>query len=354
MAVRVASLLLLFAMLASALASGAVVSWLYDVSVPVSDQSQSELRSATRSALLEMLSRATGLAEVPRNDAVREALADPGRYYVQYRYEQRETAAGRELELVVSFGPSAITRLLSTAALPLWSANRPTVVAWLVVEDAQGQRTILDAGSDNVVLTGLEDQARRRGVPLVVPVMDLDDQFAVPAAAVYGGISPVLEEASQRYGADALLIGKIRQDTDEAWAVAWEFWMRESERQLVVTNPDGARAGASGADLMAEEMAVRYAVYGDKSGILQLEISAVRSLADYGGVLEYLDALEFVDSVQVRMVTPDAIRLDLVTPTEWQRFLELLALDGRLTPVPGPVGADRHQLAWRGASDDRR
>lgn len=346
MLVRLVSLTLVLLTLCGSPVRAAVVDWLYDVEVPVEDQSRAARRDATRAALLEMLTRMTGLVDVPLNDAVNGALSDPGRYFVQYRYEQRSGEQGPEPTLIVRFAPAAITRLVSAANLPLWGANRPSVIAWLVTDEAN-QREILGADSSHPVLLGLQAQARRRGIALVVPLMDLEDQFAVPAAAVYGSVAQILEEGSRRYGADMMLIARIRRDPTDRWALQWEFWMRDSERELVIVEHDPGQVGAAGADLVADELAARYAVYGGETGILKLQVLAVESLRDYGGLMEYLDSLEFIESVQVTEVDNASVLLDLVTATEWQRFIELLELEGRLAPLPWAIGTERYRMTWR-------
>lgn len=349
MFVRLVSLMIVSLTLCGSPVRAAVVDGLYEVEVPVEDQSRAARRDATRAALLEMLTRMTGLVDVPLNDAVNGALSDPGRYFVQYRYEQRSGEQGPEPTLIVRFAPAAITRLVGAANLPMWGANRPSVIAWLVTDEAD-QREILGAGSSHPVLLALQAQARRRGIALVVPLMDLEDQLAVPAAAVYGSVAQILEEGSRRYAADMMLIARVRRDPADGWALQWEFWMRDSERELVIVEHDPAQVGAAGADLVADELAARYSVYGGKAGVLKLHVLAVDSLRDYGGLMEYLDSLEFIDSVRVTEVGNASVLLDLVTATQWQRFIELLDLEGRLAPLPWATGTQRYRMTWRGGS----
>src|SRR4051794_2175650 len=68
----------------------AQVDWLYDVDVPVADQSVDVRGAAFKRALLIVLTRVSGLAEVPTNAAVASALEAPQRYYLQYRYRTEE------------------------------------------------------------------------------------------------------------------------------------------------------------------------------------------------------------------------------------------------------------------------
>jgi hypothetical protein len=66
----------------------APVDWLYDVDIPVADQSAVVRNAAFRQALLVALKRITGLNDVPSNPAVASALEAPQRYYVEYRYRE--------------------------------------------------------------------------------------------------------------------------------------------------------------------------------------------------------------------------------------------------------------------------
>src|SRR3982750_4585745 len=68
----------------------ATVDWLYEVDVPVTDQSPDARSAAFKSALSTVLKRISGLADVPPNSAITAALAAPQRYYVQYRYRTED------------------------------------------------------------------------------------------------------------------------------------------------------------------------------------------------------------------------------------------------------------------------
>lgn len=63
-----------------------VSGWLYRVEVPVTAQSTSARLEASRSALLTVLSRVTGLASVPRVEVIRGALDAPDLYYSQFGF----------------------------------------------------------------------------------------------------------------------------------------------------------------------------------------------------------------------------------------------------------------------------
>ena len=94
-----------------------VVPWLYEVAVPVLDQSDEERRRASEEGLQTVLSRLTGLAYVPRTPEVTEALEQVDGYYNEFRFAR---APEDQLELVVQFDPDPVQALIRAAGLPIW------------------------------------------------------------------------------------------------------------------------------------------------------------------------------------------------------------------------------------------
>jgi hypothetical protein len=348
--VRLARIALLAGILAlPAPAARAVeVAWLYDVTVPVENQSaQARLDAASR-ALAELLTRLTGLTSVPRNDVVSRALAAPDVYYNQFRFERTTTESGEQgLALRLQFVPQAVLELVRDANLPIWRANRPRVVAWLVVDEGL-ERRILAADSEHPAVAALQERARERGLPLRLPLMDLADQLAVSPAAVWGRLSQTLMPASERYGADIVLVGRLQQRPGGGWASSFEFWLDGDVRTLNQEAGEPAPLGRAAADLVADELAARYAVLDRGVRRLDLTVSAVSGARDYADLLRYLGGLEFVEQVSVHHADRDRLGLSLITAADRDQLLELFQLDRRLFPdllndTPGPDLA----LVWQ-------
>ncbi len=337
---------LLAALAAAPAARADEVPWLYEVAVPVEDQSSAARLDAAGRALAQLLSRLTGLASVPRNETVAGALAAPDLYYNQFRFEEAEEGDGLRLRL--QFVPRAVLDLVREARLPIWRSNRPTVMGWVVMEDERGERSILGAGADHPLMEGLEERARERGVPLRLPIMDLADQLAVEPAAVWGRLSQVLQPASARYGAEVLLVGRLQRSADQRWTASLELWVDDDvvSRDLEAGEPDVL--GRAAADLVADELAARYAVLDRGLRRLDLAISAVHDAKDYAELLRYFGSLEFVEEVMVSSVSGDRLGVSLITPADPEQLLELFALDRRLFPdrlneIPGAA----LQLVWQ-------
>lgn len=322
------------------------VPWLYDVEVPVADQSSSARLDAASRALAELLTRLTGLTSVPRNEQVSRALAAPDLYYNQFRFQQQTDGEGLTLRL--QFVPDAVLDLIRDAGLPIWRANRPTVLAWIVVDDGTVRR-ILAADSDHPIVDAVTERARERGVPLRLPLLDLTDQLTVEPAAVWGRLSQILEPASRRYGADSVLVGRLEQESGERWSGSWEFWVDGESRRVDQQARDPAPLGRAAADLVADELAARYAVLDRGVRRLDLTVSQVTGAGDYAALLRYLGDLEFVEEVAVSSVSGETLQVSLLTAAGQDQLLELFRLDRRLLLDRAPtLPGSPIELVWHG------
>lgn len=341
---------LLFVLAGGAMAD--VVPWLYEVEVPVENQSREARSDASAQALLQVLTRVTGLVSVPRVEAVREALSAPDRYYNQFRYVEVEGVDGEgrpsaELRLVVQFERGSLLGLVKNAQLPVWRANRPRVAAWVAMDRA-GARSILSPGDADGLAAAMSARARQRGVAVTLPLLDLEDRMLVDPAAVWGRVSTVLDSASARYGADVVLVGRLQQVGPEQWSGAWEFWLDGELRPLSISAVDPVRLVEAGVDYLADALAQRHAVLGRPPRPVLVGVSGIGSAKDYGQLLGYLAELEFVDDVAVAGVKGDRLRLLVTTRADIDQLLANFRFDRLLAEMPGGVpGAAEVELLWR-------
>ncbi len=335
---------LLLALLPLTQARGAEVPWLYEVAVPVEDQSTLARLDAAGVALGQLLVRLTGLTSVPRNEAVSRALAAPDLYYTQFGFER---APDGSLRLRLQFSPRAVLGLVRDANLPIWRANRPSVLAWVAVEDGS-ERRVLAADSEDPLVAALTARALERGLPLQLPLFDLTDQLAVEPAAVWGRLSQTLLPASERYGADIVLVGRAERLGDEGWRADWQFWVDGDIRELRLDSREPLALGHAAVDFVADELAGRYAVLDRGVRRVNLTVSAVRSAGDYAELLRYFGGLEFVQELTVSSVAGDRLGLTLLTAAEPDQLLELFRLDQRLFPDQlGEARGGALALVWQ-------
>ena len=316
-------------------AHGELVDWLYDVEVPARSQAENDQRSAVRTALREMLMRMTGLQNLPMSEPVVRALSAPERYYVQYRFIQAR--ADEEQRLRVSFEPKAVQELVSEAALPIWSADRPRVLAWLAIRE-NGLVRVLDSTSDHPLAQGLRQRSRQRGVPLRLPLLDLEDRELISPPAVWDGFAFSLHSASRRYDADVVLVGRAFLDAAGSWQTRWEFWLNDAPREFSYSDATIEAGAIQAMDEVANELMQRSAVFGLDATTIEIAVRGAGSIQGYAALMRHLANLEYIERVQLTAAEQETLTLRLLTRSTPERLGELLSKDGafrRLPTIPG-------------------
>ncbi len=315
--------LLLVGLLVLAAVPALTADALFEARVPVADRSVAAREAAQREALAQVLTRLTGERGPAQVEASAALLADPGRYMQQYSYEtDTRMDAGRDaggdargLLLRVVFDSAALEAAARRAGLPLWGAERPPVLIWLALDDGD-RRYLLGGGAGESVEDTLQAAARRRGLTLIVPLLDLEDQAQVRYSDVRGGFLERVYAASARYQAPVVLVARVQRLGAAAWTSRW------TQR---VAAGDEANWQTGGADLQtvldaglgqaAERLAGGLAAArGDRRhGQVDLAVAGVTTLADYARVSDYLNGLAPVAAAQLTGVRDGRLdyRLDV-------------------------------------------
>jgi len=304
----------------------AEVRGLYEAEALVFSQKRSERAMAMATALAEVLVKVSGRPDAAQVKGVAQAIRRPGKFLQQYRYralpeEQREQALQQaefngvdrpEPQTVIfRFDRAAVDKVLRDNALPVWGATRPSTLAWLAVQDAD-KRYLLGADSPEPVRELLTREAKRRGLALLLPLMDLQDQQALPFADVWGGFREPIMQASARYPTESVLVGRMYRTSSGEWQAQWtlleggqiQSWSGSGALPVEVIDE-----GVSGA---IEVLAARYApVAGEQAGLLPVTVVDVRNLRDYARVTHYLQSLQQVEHVQVSRVEADRVTFEL-------------------------------------------
>ena len=378
-------------------AEGAVLEWLYRVETPVPSRTTADRHAAAQRALDTMLTRLTGLAEVPRTPAIRAALGAPERYYQRYSF----VADAGETRLAVSFTPEALRELIAEARLPIWAADRPVALAWIVVEDTLAEPAaarpdvaadappglaiplgvrrpeavadtspaapataptaeagpealapaarsdtvaddlhaagaiILASASPHPLAAALHQRASERGIEILLPLMDLEDRERIQPMTLLNGYDYTIREASARYRPDYIILGRVRRDRAAGWLTDWRLWLEDTEQSFALATPDAAISATQAVDAAGDALASRFAVTGAETSLVTLEVRGANSVAGYAGVLRHLEGLAFLDRVELVEAQADAITLRVATRSSRTRLGNLLTAGDAFEPGPG-------------------
>lgn len=257
----------------------------YQVREPVASQEPAERAAALGRALQTLAVRLTGDRQAAQDARLRALLADPEQLVQQYVYEP-----GEPVVLSVVFDPLLSRQALSEAGFQLVGELRASLLTWWLSEQ-DGASLLLSEDQPEAAL--LRAAAQNRGVPLRLPLGDLDEQLLASAEALRGD-GAALQQASARYAADSLL-AVVAQRGDDGWRGDWQLWAA-GER---VSGSSRAASQAALAETLlldvSEQLVARFA--GGGAQALTLEV--------HGNDLQRYAALE-------RLLAPFAPRLQAV------------------------------------------
>lgn len=298
------------------------VSNLYQVREPVSGQSPEERNRATQAALETLVLRLTGDTKAAQGSALAALRKDPQQVISQYGFE-----AGPPETLLVDFDPATTDRALRQAGLPIWGSNRPSILGWWLNDSVEGSNLVGDGQGS---AEPLRRAAQHRGLPLRLPLADLSEQSVGTAQTLEGTDAGALREASERYGADAILAVHAKEEGGQ-WQGKWRLWLGEQREQ-------GTASGASSDALadavllaVSQRLAPRFVAKPGASTGLVLQVQ--------GMTLErYAELLRLLEPFGGRLKAVEADRVDFEVAGNAEQVRAQLAL-GKLQEIPAAEAA---------------
>ena len=324
-----------------------VVKDLYSAEVVVADNSQAALNAGAREALSEVFVKVSGSTDVLQNPILLSALGNSRSLVQQYAYSRQQSDA-EELLARFEFDDSVISNLVARAGVPLWTANRPDVLVWMVIEGGQG-RQFLNRESSPQMMSRVMEEFTRRGVPAQLPLYDLNDAAAISVDELWRLNAGSVTGASQRYGVQDILAGRLATLSNGSWVGDWSYFSGSSrvDRSIRVGNPEAfLQAGVS---LVAQEMSARYAVApsrGVSQGVKVL-VSGVSGYGDYASVVTWLEGLELIEYANVESIRGDSIQLNLVAQADANQLAAIIELNEHLLPTRTPDSAVQLSYQWQ-------
>ena len=328
----------------------AVVTKMYEVSLPVVSQDRDIRRAAFEQAFIEVVVRVSGNSLASTQLDITQAHS----YVQQYRYLPLEkpvqhTEAEIALNLPapqytlwVQFNEGSIKKLLRENALPIWGQQRPNVLLWLAVRDGRN-RYLLKQQDHSAIKDAVAEETRRRGLPVIWPRMDGEDSRQVGFADIWGGFWDPVRKASERYGVDAIMIGRMDWNRG-SWEVDWSLYLDNKSESWKLRALDLQLLMASGVDVATDKISSRFSVLEnlDNKGNLIVQINGITGVQQNATASRYLSSLAPVKNVFATRVEMDAVRFHIDMTGDKEDLRRIIALGRTLQPdkVSVPVPAD--------------
>ncbi|VUD51373.1 hypothetical protein TDB9533_01413 [Thalassocella blandensis] len=313
--------------------------------VPVSSQDSKERRNAAKLGLEDVIIRVSGSGQTLQSAELKSRINNAISYVEQFRYlpldDEKQRAAGKRELLSLTFSPEVVKKLLLETQQPYWPVNRPKTLVWLVEDSSEEGRHLVNNQSVESlqVIEGLQHTALTRGVPLIFPLLDLDDQLALDADDVWMFDEEKIAEASLRYNADVILVGRYSSTSKgEIWGT-WQYFHAGSSqvydtRSKMDEEEGYLTLGDEVLNPLADFLAARYAIIptGESQAKLVMQIANIHNFGDYYRSLDYLQRLAAIARVDLVAIRQDTMLLYLDAESSVDRLVSVLALDGKMQP----------------------
>lgn len=338
-------------LLAGAGSHAAVVTGLYAASVPVSNQSATARTIALQQAFAAVLVKVTGERTAGGVPALAKLTRDPSQFLQQYRYEQAPAATTSApavtyydltrsgasaipltgLLLSAKFDPDLVNQAVRAAGEPLWGEERPATLVWIALDSASG-KTLLSSSNNPAVVQAMQSAAQQRGIPLIFPLMDLQDQQAIAIPDIVQYNAARIASASQRYQPDATLAGSVSMTTAGTYTAHWRLVVGGESAAWNTPAGDLASVAADGVQTAADHYAQWFAIAPGGTGMsgISVSVSGIANVETYAKVLAYLGHLTPVRNAQVARVDGQTVYFNVDTRGSVSNLQQAVLLGGLL------------------------
>jgi hypothetical protein len=314
-------------MLVPALSHGVQVDGLYKAIEPVATQSAAERKAAITRAISGVAHKVSGRRGVLNNAALQHT----------FQYIQPKTKK-EPLQVEITFQKAAIDRALQQFDIPVWGANRPAIAVWLAVDNGNKRYLIGEGATKTAAL--LQAVAFQSGLPIVLPLLDLQDQQAVQFNDVWGLFSERIVQASQRYGAKQVLFGRLLKEQGGGWKLRWALVNADGKFEGETRQTFLSEAFRESLNSSSELLADIYAPRGNAHvSEVTLMVEGIANLGEFSRISQYLSSLDVVRKVSWQRVNAGKASFVLDMAGDAQGLKEQIALNNVLeeTYRAGPV-----------------
>ena len=332
---------------AASIVSAAEVTDLYQAQAPVASQSEEDRQRLAPELLKQVVIKVVGDRHAVGQADISALVTDAERYIDQFYYQQipnpDSDAAEQQLALTLEFNVEGINNALQRIGLPVWDKIRPETLFWVAIEYA-GKQQLIGEGDEDSLLFYIEQAAKKRGIPLLLPLMDLEDQTQLTFNDVATGNNTAVKQASERYGSSVIVSARLRGN-EESVEITWQALLGE-EVERWSSQGDVKTAIQNGVDEFADRLGRRLNISFSASGNTEMEIH-VSGIEDYDGytrLMDYLGSLQVVSDIKVGSLGSEKLDLVLRIQAEPEKFRQLLSMGRVIEPDTTDDSGSQYRL----------
>jgi len=365
---------LLFCLLAIPTTFAVTISTLYQGELPVASHSSADWKKAVTPALEQVLIKVSGNPKIAQIDAIKRGMSKAADMVQSYNYVLPDANTGQKvLTMQVRFSPKLVNDLLQQGNQGILPKDRPLTLVWLAIINTPNQPPMALSDSKNIIVATMQNEATKAALPLLWPSMDMQDMSAISAVQIANLDQTMVQNASKRYQADGVLVGKIVKQSPTSWQGQWlwisdqgnQNWQtqgatpqqtavavlpqlsgaitavlnssgqssRNDDNNNVPNNTPPPQANAnnySGSNVVpavsTSAVQTMPTVAMNNVPVVVLQVIGVNGLDDYAGLMDYFHSLGTVTAVNVLQTQGDKLTVKLkISSTSDQLFKQISA-----------------------------
>ncbi len=328
---------------------------LYSAEVPIADTSPEAREASIRHAFEKVLIKASGHRGIKGRSGMKALLRQAEDYVQQFRY--RNEAAETEGEpdkrwMWVAFEKGTVQKALRNLGLSVWEKGRPEVLLWLV-QETDGHRALLDPEKNVTLVQALKGAAKQRGLPLLLPIMDLEDQSALRISDIWTVDRESVERASARYGEPLLLLGRLRK-AGNGWKAKWTLLLSDRQQDFGSASDSAEEAVGAGINKTMDWLADQYVPGSDigESEAVMLRFLGIGGVREYSRLVRLLELLDVISEYAILESSGDQLLIQAKVRGGRDILVQRLSLETVLAPVASipddeTISPENLQLTYR-------
>ena len=187
-------------------AQAVVVEDLFTVELPVADQTTSLRLEAFSEAFKQVVVKVSGSDDALNSPAFQRPIERSARYVKQFRYVNRSEGDDEEFEvgrlyLRIDFDQQLIEGLLRENNFPVWGRERPSSLLVISYDVNENIKLVSDDSTPDLIDL-LDQAASRHAVPVLFPLMDLQDIALVKIGDIVSRQYDNIDTMARRYAPD--------------------------------------------------------------------------------------------------------------------------------------------------------
>lgn len=338
---------LLLVIVSNCLTAGTVTD-LYRAKLSVPNQVQSPSDEHLRAGLKQVLVKVSGSNELNRNPLVQQQLPAASSFLQQFGFEAGLDNAESQT-LLLDFNQVSVDALINQTGVKPLGVSRPTVLFWIATDKDGVQDYVMPGDPIQVVI---DQAARKRAIPLQLPLLDLADQIALPVTDLWGLFQQSIATASERYRPDAIVAVRLTSTPSGMAQTEWSMTSPSGQQRFSnVGQRDQLLAEL--VDRVADQLfqpVVSHDLSYFQTGVA-VRVAQVDSLSDYIQLTEFLQSLPVVSQVKPEKVMGTDVTVRLELDGSEMQLQQAISVEPRLQATDmlmNPDGSKTLSYRWQG------